>query len=1033
MGTLFRLEMLGRLVVQRDSRQITRFRTQKTAALLAYLAFYRQRSHPRDFFIELLWPDSALEAARTNLSVALNALRHQLEGPDIPPGAILMADRLQVRLHPDAFTTDVAAFESLLQRAEGETEFEKRISLQRQALDLYQGDLLPGFYEDWILTERDRLRDLYLSTLRKAVKGYAEIREYECAIECSHRMVQADPLREGAYHNLMRLYLAVGRPQDALHQYETLEHLLQKELQISPSAPLRELADKLRAAGLTPRPSLEGKQRERRLRETVSGADHPSAERPRPVVKLPFLWTRFFGREEEIARLIEMLLPHPPPFSEAEPSHRLVTLTGTGGTGKTRLAVETVRRMSDRFAGGIWFVSLADLSDSRLLGSALAEALDLPRSPATDPLEQATQFLQERHRQGEILLILDNFEQFVESGSQWVEALMAQVPGLCLLVTSRRSLGLPGEREYHVAPLTIPLDGDESQREANASSSGSFLLTLMQCPSVALFVDRAQAVSADFGLTARNAKEIAALCRRLEGLPLAIELAAARIRVMTPAQIRESMAHRFDLLVNRRAGKDSRHRSLHAVMEWSFHLLAPPVRRFFARLSVFAGGCTAEAAANACDETSALDYLEQLIIDSLLTTEETPSGIRFRMLETVREFAAEQLAPEGREEIERRHALYFHEWLMSADDSGSEQIAWFGQLDKDLDNVRAALAWSLREVHEIESGLEIAGALIGYWQARCYFSEGRSWYDRLLERAEETPTPGLGRALYGAGLLAVRQGDFQAAVSKLKQCLEIVSVLGDKASVALAQNELGGVAFSRGDYEQARFHYEKGLVLARALGKPRRVAVVLGNLANVALTAGEYPSARALQLESLKIRREVNDRFGEAIALHNLGYLAYTEKQLTEARTYYEQSLEIKRELANPYSISITLRGMADVAKAQGDYQAAIAYACESLALARELKARMQLVHILNLLISLVRERGEGEMAARMYGALETARVELDVLLDARDQESYDRGQRDLQVSLGSAVYNAVKTEGKKLSLEQALICLEERLASKSF
>jgi predicted ATPase/DNA-binding SARP family transcriptional activator len=1028
MGTLFRLEMLGRLVVQQDSRQITRFRTQKTAALLAYLAFYRQRSHPRDFFIELLWPDSALEAARTNLSVALNALRRQLEGPDISPGSLLMADRLQVRLHPDAFTTDVEAFESLLQRAEGETECEKRLSLQRQALDLYQGDLLPGFYEDWILTERDRLRDLYLSTLRKVVKGYAEIREYECAIEYSHRMVQTDPLREGAYHNLMRLYLAVGRPQDALHQYETLEHLLRKELQISPSAPLRELADKLRAVGLTPRPSLEGKRRERRLRETVSGADRPSAERPCPVVKLPFPWTRFFGREEEIARLIEMLLPHPPPFSD----HRLVTLTGTGGTGKTRLAVETVRRMSDEFAGGIWFVSLADLSDSRLLGSTLAEALDLPRSPATDPLEQATQFLQECHREGEILLILDNFEQLVESGSKWVEALMAQVPGLCLLVTSRRSLGLPGEREYHVAPLTIPLDGDESQLEANSSSSGSFLLTLMQCPSVALFVDRAQAVSADFGLTARNAKEIAALCRRLEGLPLAIELAAARIRVMTPAQIRESMAHRFDLLVNRRAGKDSRHRSLHAVMEWSFHLLAPPVRRFFARLSVFAGGWTAEAAANVCDAKSALDYLEQLIIDSLLTTEETPSGIRFRMLETVREFAAEQLALEERKEVDRRHALYFHDWLMSANDSGSEQIAWFGQLDQDLDNVRAALAWSLREVHEIESGLEIAGALVGYWQARCYFSEGRSWYDRLLERAEEAPTPGLGQALYGAGLLAARQGDFQAAALKLKQCLEIVSVLGDKASMALAQNELGGIAFSRGDYEQARFHYETCLALARALGKPKRVAVALGNLANVALTAGDYPSARALHLESLKIRREVNDRFGEAITLHNLGYLAYTEKQLTEARAYYEQSLEIKRELANPYSISITLRGMAEVIKAQGDDKAAIAYACESLALARELKARMQLVHILNLLISLVRERGDAEMAARMYGALETARVELDVALDAIDQERYDRGQRDLQDSLGSPVYNAVKTEGKKLSLEQALICLEERLASES-
>jgi predicted ATPase/DNA-binding SARP family transcriptional activator len=1044
MDARFRIEMLGRLGLRQGSREITRFRTQKTASLLACLALHPSRSHPRDVLIEQFWPDSELTAGRTNLSVALNALRRLLEPPGVPAGAVLIADRSQVSLNPAAFTTDVEEFENALREAELETETANRVASWMTTLALYRGDLLPGYYEDWVLTERNRLRDVYLATLKNTVKGCADLRQPERAIEYAHRLVQADPFREESHRNLMRLFIAVGRPHDALHQYQELETLLRNELQAAPSAATRELAAQLSSLPITHRKILEAPAPGSHQKEQISGIQLLVVDTQRPTQRIPLQFTRFFGREEEMERLYAWMhvgvkaechtsTPVSRVVSELATPPRLITLTGPGGTGKTRLAIEVADRVREAFPGGLWFVPLVELDDPLRLGETLRDALELPRQTQSPVLDQVIAFLNGLAES--VLLVLDNFEQIAAGGAPVVWTLLNRVPLLRCLVTSRQPLALPGEREIPVLPLRIPAKEEmEPWRYATSEAPSE----LLKYPSVALFVDRAQAVRPDFQITPRNAAAIAAVCEKLEGIPLAIELAAARAKALTPAQILERLAERFELLASRRADKGERHRSLWAAMEWSYHLLSPDLQRLFARLSVFRGGWSLEAAEAVCKEEatgrnlSPLDALAQLRGHSLLHAQESSETLRFGMLETLREFAAEQLMPEDREEAERRHAAYFHLWVTSAQFGASERAAWFARFEQDLDNLRAVLSWSLREGNETEIGLQTAGALHLFWHQRGYLAEGRRWYTSLLERAGEASTVGLGQSLYGAGALASQQGDFSAALPLLERCLKVVAVSGDELVRGLVHNELGSIALYEGDYGEARIHYEKSLALARAQGKRDRVAATLGNLANVAQCEEDFAGSRALNEESLALWREIGDRLGEARTLHNLGGLAFSEWQSEDARDYYEQSLAIKRELADRFAISSTLIGLASAVLDLGDHASAVAYAREGMGLARELDVPVYLVNGLAILLDVLQKIGAFPVVARMHGALDRLREELNYPVRSFEQEDYTKGLREIEEALGTAVFEAAFTEGRGLSLEQMLACVEEALVSHS-
>ena len=795
-------------------------------------------AHPREVLSTLLWPEHTPKAGRNSLNTALSSLRRQLEPPSVPAGSVIVTDYFSVWLNPDAVTTDVAGLEAALQSEKQASSDEERTQWLITAVELYRGELLPGFYDEWIEQERTRLEEAYLQALDRLTACLRRMNDFDRALHYARRAVKADPLREGAHQILMRLYADAGQPAAALEQYRELERLLKENLNSTPSAATRALAREIsererehsafalssEQLSVSSNQKAEGRRRGR-LRPTKEEKQQVTLSSPPPAVSrqspapilqfplanhqpftinhqpstigsLPLQFTRFFGREKEIARLRAMLL------SDAT---RLLTLTGPGGSGKTRLAIEVGETLRSEFSGGVWFVPLADIADPHLILGNVRDTLQLPRSAEVEPLDQVAYALSRQPA----LLILDNVEHLLGKLGNWetekfeeatfpnfpisqspqliIRTLLERVPTLTCLVTSRQRLDIEGERAVSLSPLPTPTLQEYSGVRV-FQYSGNDLTTqtpehpntrtpeyLMSFSSVQLFVDRAQAVLSDFQITKRNAPTVAALCERLEGIPLAIELVATWAQTLTVGQMLSRLSRRFDLLVSRRKDLPERHRALWATVEWSYHLLSPELRQFFARLSVFRGGWTLEAAEAVCRDAgmqgyrdaslhpcipASLDALRQLCERSLVIAEDVDGEMHYRLLETLREFGAEQLtaetsptpllSKEGKGEVaalSQQHANYFLSLAEKAEPHlfGAEQMTWLNRLEREHDNLRAALAWSLRFSPEfrvlsaecsdsglstqhsaLEIALRLAGALYRFW-----FRRGR-WKGRAF-------------------------------------------------------------------------------------------------------------------------------------------------------------------------------------------------------------------------------------------------------------------------------------------------------------
>ncbi|HLK61219.1 MAG TPA: BTAD domain-containing putative transcriptional regulator, partial [Chthonomonadaceae bacterium] len=715
----WRIELLGRLCIKHGAWETAWLQPRKTGALLAYLAYYAARTHPREELLEILWPNEAPDVVRNRLRVALSTLRQQLQPSPLPAAPLLLADRAALQINAAYCSTDVAEFERALQAADHTPVEAEQAALLESAVALYGGDLLPGYEEAWVFTERQRLADAYLGALRRLTRQRAQAHDFDRALDYARRALNVDPLREESHRSLIRLYLAVGRPAAAWRQYQELAHLLREELGTTPTQATDQLVESLpQSVGSLPVPSSASSSPvSSRTSAVVKCAPSPlpmsPPSLPEPTAlpqrnRLPVAYSRFFGREEESAQLRERLL-----FSlsaEARPLQppvRLITLAGPGGSGKTRLALEVAGQVYTAYHAAVWWVPLADLSDPGLIPDAILNALGAERAPERAPLEQVGEILARQPS----LLVLDNFEHLlprnspglqdhsVESpdGAEILRQLCERIPLLTCLVTSRQPLALVSEQVFPVLPLMTPLKPGTPER-------------LLEFPSVQLFVDRAQAVYPAFRVTEQNASDIAALCHSLEGVPLAIELAAAWAQMLTPAQMRSRLHQRFELLVNRRKDVPVRHRSLHAAMEWSARLLEPSLHRFFVRLSVFRGGWTAEAAEAFClnraegegprteprPSLSGLDLLLQLRDRSLVVAEEVGKEMRFRLLEMLREYAAEQLDAGEQAELSRLHADYYLHVAEEAHThirSGQEIAVWLDCLGAEHDNLRTALDW----------------------------------------------------------------------------------------------------------------------------------------------------------------------------------------------------------------------------------------------------------------------------------------------------------------------------------------------------
>ncbi len=709
------IELFGGLTARQEARVVSRFPTRKCAALLAYLAFFKEQAHAREVLLDRFWPDMEPGAARHNLRQTLCSLRRLLEPPGIPAGSVLIADKTQVRLGNESVRTDVSEFRHFLRTAAESTEAMKRLAALEQAAALYKGELLPGMYEDWARLEQERLAAEYRELLDALATLYIQEGQSSQALDCLRRLVSADPFNTAAQERLIRLYASCGNPERARQQFEAFVGVMASEWNERPARELSAFVETL--------PSLPSPV----LLPVLAPPILPLPPAPEPLriplPRLPVPLTRFFGREAEL-REVQALL--------TGPQRCLLTLLGPGGSGKTRLAVEAAHRLAPALQNAVCFVSLGETADAEAIPDAILSALGLVSVPSIPPLEQILEALAGKR----YLLVLDNAEHLLPAAASLILTLLERSPALSCLVTSRQLLQIAGERAMDVLPLPIPIEPGREQGLRNNAAASSVCppdAGLLACPSVAMFVDRAQATRADFTLTPRNAAAVAALCRRLEGIPLAIELAAARIGVLTPQQMVAQLQNRFALLVSRQQGISQRHQSLRATVEWSYGLLTEPQQRALVSLSVFRGGWFGEAAQSLCPDLPMLDLLQQLRENSLIFAREQAESIRFTMLETVREYALECLSVEEADRLAARHADYFGQMLAAAQTQmeGERVGDWLDRLEAEHDNLLAALVWK-REHAENSAYLTFILQMWEYWYSRGPFWEARTWLTQAL-------------------------------------------------------------------------------------------------------------------------------------------------------------------------------------------------------------------------------------------------------------------------------------------------------------
>lgn len=623
------------------------------------------------------------------------------------------------------------------------------------------------------------------------------------------------------------------------------------------------------------------------------------------------------GREKEVEALRALLLR-----SEV----RLVTLTGPGGVGKTSLAIDVVSGLSNRFEGGVFFVDLVPLIDAGLVIPTIAEKLAVREElggPLFDRLSSMaeksgvrlkpvrrplSELLRKHIGAQQMLLLLDNFEHVLAAAAEIVD-LLAACDNLKVLVTSRARLNVRGEHEFQVPTLSVP--------DPNRTAS---LQKLAEYAAVALFVRQAILARPNFRITPENSRAVAGICVRVDGLPLALELAAARVGVLAAQALLERLESKLELLTTGPRDLPARQKTLRDTIAWSYDLLDPLEKALFGRLGFFAGGCTIIAAEKICSGCGAtgvelVNVMQSLIDKSLLRRVEADGEIRFVMLYTIREFALEALEKSGyATEAGRLHANFFAALVKEAEPQlrGPEQAAWLDRLERENDNLRQALQW-LQEQASPEPCLETAGALWRYWWVRGYVTEGREWLSKALAKSSERSLS-RAKALRAAAALASLQNEHVEASGLTEESLAIFAELGDKMGISVALHELGTIAHDQSNYASARSFYEQSLEIKRELGDKLGTAMLLNNLGIVAQQEGDYTAAKSLYEQSLAIKRDLGDKLGIAISLYYLARVACHATEYSDARSLFQQSLAIERDLEDKPGIADCLEGLAEVA-----------------------------------------------------------------------------------------------------------------------
>ncbi len=929
MTPILEICLFGSPDVRLDGASTGGYVSAKAPALLAYLAV-TGRPHSRDTLAALLWGEMADADAKNNLRQTLSNLRKSLE-------SYLSITRDTVQFNAAMpHTLDVAQFENQLRRARDAAP-PTRIAALQQAAALYQGDFLAGFYvrdapefEEWMLAQRTRYRELVLHALHVVTGHHLERGEYGRAIDSGTRLLSLDPWRETAYRQLMQALSHSGQRVAALALYETCRRVLDQELGVSPSAETTALYQRIKASGENSRHNLP----------------------PQP--------TPFVGRASELAEISALLM---------RPECRLITLLGAGGIGKTRLAMQAARQAARRslFLDGIYLVSLEGVETLTGLATAVAQAIDFSFSGNQEPAAQLLDCLREQ----EVLLVLDNFEQLLEH-ALWLTTLLQQAPGLKLLTTSRERLDVQWE-------WCVMLDGlDFPAASSTAAAPSGPQSDLLDYGAVQLFVNRARAARHDFAADEATAlPHIIRICRLTAGMPLALELAAANTRYFSCAEIADAIAQNLDFLATGFRDIPPRQRSVRAVFDYSWALLDAAEQRLFASLSVFRGGFTLEAATQVAGATRPL--LAALTDKSLLRRDEGDD--RYHLHEMARQYAADRLpAVESDGAMVKQHGRYFAAFLQQQTGrlGGADQRQTLEGISREIDNIRAAWQWATDNQPDQELP-PFVDSLFEFYEIRSWITEGAEQFGAALAAVVAvTPTPALlairlrnrlsrfvfrlGRRAEAATLLRENlaaladldapdekalalnylglheqiTGDYRTAIALYQESLDIYRATQNRYGMARALNNLGIVAYRSGDLTTAEGYLQESLALRRELNDLKAMADGLNNLGILYHEMAAYEREIALLQEALDIYHLLDDRKGIGTCLHNLGGVHLALGQYTESRHYLQQALSERRAGNDPVGVAYTLNNLGTVAIRDHSFDEAAGYLAESLELSWE-------------------------------------------------------------------------------------------------
>lgn len=689
---------------------------------------------------------------------------------------------------------------------------------------------------------------------------------------------------------------------------------------------------------------------------------------------------------------------------------RLITLTGPGGTGKTRLAIEIASNIMDEFSDGVVFVPLASVTDAKLVPSKIVSILEIMEK-AGEPIEDTLkQFLRGKRT----LLLLDNFEQVIDA-ALFASQLLRECQDLKIIVTSRAPLRVQGEYEFPVLPLAVP---DLAKIPAAQE--------LVLYAAVALFVQRAQAIRTDFAVTDKNSKVLAEICTRLDGLPLALELAAARTRVLSLDELLLRLQERLQLLTGGRRDFPERQQTLRNTIAWSYDLLDEQDKKLFRRLSVFAGSFSRAAAEAICTKQEdsfehTLDQLSRLVEKSLLLSEQVGGETRFRMLETIREFAHEFLVASGESApILGRFVAFFLAVAEEAESKlrGREQVDCLVRLDHEHDNLRAALRWSI-EKKQLDNSLRFVSSLWYFWYIRGYWTEGRLWLTKVLNESSEGRKTLRARALRAAGALASVQDDYPAARFNLEESVALFREAEDKEGTALALNSLGLAMLDHEDLSEAKKLLDESLALMRESGNKWGMALVLNNLGVSARTHGDHDEAIKLHEQSLQLFRELGDKRHIIHILINLGINARNKEEYDAAHELLNESLSLSNELGEKVGVAESLFCLGSIARKRNDYDTACTNLRESLVTFSELGNKQGIVECLDELAECSLAKADAERATRLFAACETIRKATK--LQNPSNEDYDQGIAKARAALGDKRFTKEWEKGIWMGSEEAV------------